>query len=69
MYHSNGLKIPNLDLRELEQDSDSEGGTRFFRGWRNVESGEVGLFAEHAHLECCTEVRLFDACFFFACGQ
>ena len=24
-----------------------------------MESSGAGLFAEHAHLECCTEVRLF----------
>ena len=28
-----------------------------------MESGEAGLFAEHAHLECCTEVSLLDVCF------
>ena len=28
-----------------------------------MESGEAGLFAEHGHLECCIEVRLFDVCF------
>ena len=28
-----------------------------------MESSEAGLFPEFAHLECCTEVRLFVACF------
>ena len=28
-----------------------------------MESSEVGLFAEGAHLECCTGVGLFGACF------
>ena len=33
-----------------------------------MESSEARLFAERAHLECCTEVRLFVACL-FASGQ
>ena len=28
-----------------------------------MERSEAGLFAEHAQLECCTELRLFVACF------
>ena len=28
-----------------------------------MESSKPGLFAESVHLECCTEVRLFVACF------
>ena len=42
MYHSDGLKILNLDLRRLGRDRESEGGARFFRGsemWKAVRPG------------------------------
>ena len=64
MYHSDGFKILNLDLRGLGRDRKSVVGARVLWGReRNMESSEAGLLAKCAHMECYTEVRLFAACF------
>ena len=57
MYHGDGLKILNLDLRGLGREENLK-AVLDFSG-----SSGAGLFAECAHLECCTEVRVFVACF------
>ena len=68
MYHSSGLKIPSLDLRGLGQDRESEGCALDFSGGNEM-CKAVRLFAERAHLECCTEVRLLvvNSPFLFVC--